>query len=119
MFLVGEQEEVCIQMFLACFLYGSLLVVVSSLMTFAVNALEFDDMTPVKQLAPFQILYQMKSLHVVPLWQCDPNTLYLECHKMGQTAEFLVGHWYSPQFSLMANLKPSIVLFRNIRHRGA
>jgi hypothetical protein len=119
MFLVGEQEEVCIQMFLAWFLYGSLLVVVSSLMTFAADALEFDDMTPVKRLAPFQILYQMKSLHVVPLWQCDPNTLYLDCHRMGQTTEVLVGHWYSPRSSLLANLKSSIVLFRNITHRGA
>jgi hypothetical protein len=112
MFLVGGQEAVCIQMFLACFLFGSSLVVVSSLMTCAVDASEFDDMTLVKQLVPFQILYQMKSLHVVPSWRCDPNMLYLDCHRMEQMAEFLVGHWYSPQFSLLANLKSFIVPFK-------
>lgn len=106
-------------MFLTCSLYGSWLVDVSSQMAFAVYVLELDDMPPVKRLLPFQILYRMMSLHGVPLWQCDLSTLYLDCHRVRQTAVFLDGHWYSPRLSLLANLKLYIALFRNITHRWA
>jgi hypothetical protein len=116
MFLAGEQEEACIRMFSTCSLYGSWLADVSSLMACAVYVFELDDMPPVKRLLPFQIPYRMMSLHGVPLWQYDLSTLYLDCHRVGQTAVFLDGQWYSPRLSLLANLKPSIVLFRNITH---
>jgi hypothetical protein len=59
MFLAGEQEEVCTQMLLTCVLYGSWLADVSSLMAWAVDVLELDDMPTVKRLLPFQILYRM------------------------------------------------------------